>query len=515
MPVSPPSAASDEATLTGTVDPHFSKFWQELLRDPSLPSGTVRFFETNVLAGGKAGRAFFMRPVYEDILSTLSGYFNRFQNARERVDFAMTGTPGIGKTYFATCLLASLVRQFASRTPDENFVVYPNAPAIVYVDDEGHALRLLWTTGTVVRVDYDHLLSLPSSSLVILDGIHPKHGELLNGVREGRVVWIASPRNTATSLTNPFQKFVNSECYIICMPVMSEWEVFQAEAAWRNIAGQDDAAREKRRREVRERFHQCGGVARALFGDPFDVRGNAAFEWFESTLRSEDEDEVRLAVRTVNFANIDLYSKVRHRLVHCVSGRKGDNPFALVNMEFASKYVATTINVKFQLICLERLKNVSPGGLLFEGYVNRLLTAPQPTGPRRLRRLDTGNGMEEEGELPHGLDIVFVHSRNECEPATTSQVVIPLTTSFPSVDAYTSEWMIQDTSAERHPIKWTRELQRICGFFQRPRFLFVVPNEARFRAFTKQNIVESIKSLPVPQGCPFEQWVMLVEAGLQ
>eukprot|EP01104_Vermistella_antarctica_P018790 TRINITY_DN709_c0_g1_i1.p1 TRINITY_DN709_c0_g1~~TRINITY_DN709_c0_g1_i1.p1 ORF type:complete len:480 (+),score=35.78 TRINITY_DN709_c0_g1_i1:254-1693(+) len=329
-------APSDEATLTGTVDPHFSKFWQELLRDPSLPSGTVRFFETNVLAGGKAGRAFFMRPVYEDILSTLSGYFNRFQNARERVDFAMTGTPGIGKTYFATCLLASLVRQFASRTPDENFVVYPNAPAIVYVDDEGHALRLLWTTGTVVRVDYDHLLSLPSSSLVILDGIHPKHGELLNGVREGRVVWIASPRNTATSLTNPFQKFVNSECYIICMPVMSEWEVFQAEAAWRNIAGQDDAAREKRRREVRERFHQCGGVARALFGDPFDVRGNAAFEWFESTLRSEDEDEVRLAVRTVNFANIDLYSKVRHRLVHCVSGRKGDNPFALVNMEFAS-----------------------------------------------------------------------------------------------------------------------------------------------------------------------------------
>ena len=51
--------------------------------------------------------------------------------------------------------------------------------------------------------------------------------------------------------------------------------------------------------------------------------------------------------------------------------------------------------------------------------------------------------MEEEGELPHGLDIVFVHSRNECEPATPRQVVIPLTTLFPSVDAYTSEWMIQ------------------------------------------------------------------------
>ena len=95
MPVSPPSAASDEATLSGKVHLRLSRFWQELLRDPFLPSGAVRFFETNVLAGRKAGRAFFMRPVYDDILATLSGYFNRFQNARERVDFAITGTPGL------------------------------------------------------------------------------------------------------------------------------------------------------------------------------------------------------------------------------------------------------------------------------------------------------------------------------------------------------------------------------------------------------------------------------------
>eukprot|EP01104_Vermistella_antarctica_P012377 TRINITY_DN356_c0_g1_i5.p1 TRINITY_DN356_c0_g1~~TRINITY_DN356_c0_g1_i5.p1 ORF type:complete len:329 (+),score=64.05 TRINITY_DN356_c0_g1_i5:236-1222(+) len=308
-----------------------SAFWRELLANPEFPLG-VRHFETPVLGDLYSGCGFYVRPVYEEILSTLIRYFNVSGGLKH---YAITGTPGIGKSYFAAYLLAAVVRQFTSRPEAGTVLVHDHAPPLVYVDDEGIARRLLWD-GRVARVDDEHIECLSPNAFIIFDGTCDAHGKLVNVTTGKHVLWISSPRHSATSLTNPFQKFVNKECDILCVPVLDEVEVFEAEAAWRGIETQSEAEKEQRRRIVRERFQQCGGVARVLFGNPMSDKGNIAFKMFQAAVRNGKENDVRCALDAVSSADIDLYFEVRRRLVHCVPGLEGTNPFALVNMEFAS-----------------------------------------------------------------------------------------------------------------------------------------------------------------------------------
>lgn len=85
------NAARLEASIDGgTFDIPMSAFWRELLANPEFPLG-VRHFETPVLGDIYSGCGFYVRPVYEEILSTLIRYFNVPGGLKH---YAITGTPG-------------------------------------------------------------------------------------------------------------------------------------------------------------------------------------------------------------------------------------------------------------------------------------------------------------------------------------------------------------------------------------------------------------------------------------
>ncbi|KAG2435155.1 hypothetical protein HXX76_007239 [Chlamydomonas incerta] len=260
--------------------------------------------------------------------------------------YIVTGTPGVGKSWFATYLILRLLK----RSSPPPFIVWE------HFMHRGKAWCYVHETGQVVvgqLSSFEQLLYNPATWYIV-DGAPPRFDIL------ARTVLLTSPKRET------FKELRKQGAALLYMPL---WELDELQACRRLMYSTVDES-------LTTALHQhYGGVARFALGLPWTNPGKGLHKLLE---------ELRAAVDGCNTAQmqssigaISSGPEVSHRLLHIVANKE---TFEMQYLVFASKWVAEEFAkkaVRAELQALVSLLSSTSGalyGMLYEATMHAVLT---------------------------------------------------------------------------------------------------------------------------------------------
>ncbi|KAG2424297.1 hypothetical protein HXX76_014675 [Chlamydomonas incerta] len=390
--------------------------------------------------------------------------------------YIVTGTPGIGKSWFFYYLLARLLKS-AAPPP---FIVWE------HMTKPGKAWCYTHETREVVlgeRTSFDDVLLNPAT-WYITDGVPPQLDCL------ARIVLLTSPKRET------FKEMRKEAAEVLYMPL---WKLDELLACRSLLYGTVDEALAK------DLYWHYGGVARFVLQSPEEKPYKGLDELLE---------ELREAVAGCNTAqmrssigSISTGPEASHRLLHIVA----DETFRLGHLVFASQWVADEFAKKAMsderqgLISLLSSTSGSVRGSLYEAIMHAVL----PKGGSFTVAPIDGETWERQG-----MEEVLVLGRctrteafKDLQTAATEHVYYrPLSPTFETVDAFergekTCDFfqMTVGSSKELDP----RKLDSLLNDVQlpvgvTPRLHFVVPEDSypnfKLKAGGKKNWPPKLQS---------------------
>ncbi|EFJ45432.1 hypothetical protein VOLCADRAFT_94291 [Volvox carteri f. nagariensis] len=272
-----------------------------LLRMPALPGpGELLSLGPNVVFQFQPDfSALYVRECYPRL-------FDALVCDEKPTKYIVTGTPGIGKSWFATYLILRLLK----RSSPPPFILWEH---FMY---PGEAWCYVHETGQVVvgqRSSFRQLLDNPATWYIV-DGAPPLFDIL------ARTVLLTSPKRET------YKELRKHGAALLYMPL---WELDELQACRRLMYSTVDES-------LTTALHQhYGGVARFALGLPWTNPGKGLHKLLE---------ELRTAVDGCNTAQmrssigaISSGPEVSHRLLHIVANKK---TCEMQYLKFASKWVA-------------------------------------------------------------------------------------------------------------------------------------------------------------------------------
>jgi hypothetical protein len=415
----------------------------------------------------------YVRKCYQDVFDLLLEHINRGLKS-----FAISGTPGIGKSLFFIYILYRLMADFRTKTLSlkPNRILYQMGSTYKCFD-----LQQQIVTRTT-QFEAEGLVR-EKDTFYVIDG---KTSEPL--ASSCVVLFISSPRS------DWYKTFVKQkmakEWYF---PV---WTLDELQTCQRHCY--PDLPFEM----LQERYRICGGVARFVFHNDYSIPVPTIME-----IALADVDAVR-GVR--NIGNPTRIFETSHTLLHVVASN--DSQYRFCHVDIASKYVGEQLWIRHSaqmIINLQEMFGGSPNEIsrhLFEIYAHRVFSVGGRT--LKCRCLESGTVTEikldflNSGRNTFGKDTIPTAadlSGKYFEPTDHDN--------FPAIDSLSSQGMFQFTVAAEHPIRGVQILKRLCELYDEPKLYFVVPPH-RFAAFKKQSFKAKTGTDDVTQIPNLKQYVL-------
>jgi len=396
----------------------------------------------------------YVRKCYQDVFNSLLDHVNVGSKL-----FAISGTPGIGKSLFFIYILHHLMNDFGSKTLPlkPNRIVYHRASDYTCFDLEKQ-------TGVELgRKDAKSLVQ-QQDTFYIVDGrtSQPHDSSCV-------VLFISSP------CSKFYKDFVNKktakEWYF---PV---WTLEELEICQRYCY--PDLSIEM----LKERHRIFGGVARFVFYKDNSIRVPTIME---ETLADVD------AVKGVrNIGNPTRIFETSHTLLHIrVSS---DGLYHFTHVDIASEYVGEQLWIRYAAQMITNLQEMfggSPNEIsrhLFEIYGHMVFSAGGRT--LRCKCLESNDDAVTDFTLYtlNSQRITFGKDRIPTAQDLEGKYYEPTDdNNFPAIDSLSTQGMFQFTVGAEHPIRGVQVLRKLCKLYKEPKLYFVVPPH-RFKYFKKQS----------------------------
>ena len=395
----------------------------------------------------------YVRECYQDVFRLLIEHINPYSKS-----YAISGTPGIGKSLFFVYILYRLVKDLTMKNLSfkPNRVVYQMGSTYECVDLQQQVV----TRST--KFDAEGLVR-EQDTFYIIDG---RYSQPL--VSSCVVLFISPPSSRW------FKEFVKQKMAMEWyFPV---WTLAELQNCQRHCYPA------LRIELLQERHRICGGVGRFIFHKNYSI---PVPKKMQSALADVD------AVRGVKYVGdiTDIFPTSHTLLQILVGDDEFRNTYQFTDLDVASEYVGEQLWIRHSAQMITNLQEMfggSPNEIsrhLFEIYGHMVFSV----GGRTLtcRCLDSGTVTEMTLDALHNQRSTFgkdtipsALSGNYYEPSDDD--------TFPAIDSLSPQGMFQFTVAAEHPIRGVQILRKLCELYDEPKLYFVVPPH-RFADFKKQS----------------------------
>jgi hypothetical protein len=388
--------------------------------------------------------------------------------------FAISGTPGIGKSVFFIYILYRLMKDFSKKTLSlkPNRIVYHMGSTFLCF-----GLQQL----IVTRIPPFEALNLVEvqDTLYIIDGLTtPLPSTCIT-------LFISSPRS------EDYKEFVKqTKANKWFFPV---WNLHELQNCRRQCYPDLSIA------ILKEKYRIYGGVARAVFDkDP------------ETNTMEEAIADVN-AVKGVQCIGIPTkIFPTSHTLLHIIVS--SDGRYQFTHVDIASKYAGEQLWMRQYAQMITNLRDMfggSPNEIsrhLFEIYGHVVFSA----GGRTLKC----RCLEDATVTEITLDVLNRHRVTFGKYSIPTAAALPGCyyeptddDNFPAVDSLSSQGLFQFTVAAEHPIRGVTTLEKLSKLYHEPKLYFVVPPH-RFEKFKKQSFKAKRGTIAVGSVGRLKQYVL-------
>jgi hypothetical protein len=415
----------------------------------------------------------YVRKCYRDVFDLL------LKNIKME-SFAISGTPGIGKSLFFVYILYRLMKDFEEKTLSlrPNRIVYQNATEYTCFNLENQT-----------AVELEHLeakaLVRQQDTLYIIDGqTTPMSSSCI-------ALFISSPRS------KQYKEFVKQkmakEWYF---PV---WTLEELQSC--QIQCYPDLSIEI----LTERYRVCGGVARFVFHKDYSI---PVPKKMKSALNDTN------AVRGVKYVGetTDIFPESHSLLQILVGDDEFGNAYQFIGLDVASKYVGEQLWIRHSAQMITNLQEMfggSPNEIsrhLFEIYGHMVFSIGGRT--LKCRCLEDATVTEITLDALNSQRVTFGKDSIPTAAALTGSYYEPTDEdNFPAVDSLSPQGMFQFTVAAEHPIRGVLILGSLSKLYDEPKLYFVVPPH-RFEKFKKQSFKAKQGTIEVGPVAGLKQYVL-------
>jgi hypothetical protein len=415
----------------------------------------------------------YVRKCYEDVFDLLLKNINM-------ESFAISGTPGIGKSLFFVYILYRLMKDFSEKT----LSLKPNR--IVYqMTNSYRCFDLQQQTVAIITKLEAEVLVLNADTFYVIDG------QTTQMSSSCITLFISSPRS------QQYKKFVDQtmakEWYF---PV---WTLAELQTCQRHCY--PDLSIEI----LEERYRVCGGVARFVFHQDYSI---PVPKKMKSALNDAD------AIRGVKYVGetTNIFPESHSLLQILVGDDEFGNAYQFVGLDVASKYVGEQLWIHHSAQMMTNLQDMfggSPNEIsrhLFEIYGHMVFSV----GGRALkcRCLEDATVTEITLDALNSQRITFGKDTIPTAAALTGSYYEPTDDdNFPAIDSLSPQGMFQFTVAAEHPIRGVKTLRSLCKLYDEPKLYFVVPPH-RFEKFKKQSFKAKQGTIEVGPVAGLKQYVL-------
>ncbi|GIL61138.1 hypothetical protein Vafri_15549 [Volvox africanus] len=444
-------------------------FWQALLALPSIIVGSFLTLPSNVYLLGtmSLGSSLLVRHCYRGIFDRMM----QLRSSNRMSRFLITGTPGIGKSFFAVVLMGWLVQEKGVST--------------IILDFDG--LKYLFTTnGTDIKVEMGSEM------------------DFIEEINDPETWWIV---DTGTALQRP------ASTVLLASPDRQRYKQFlklQGMTTLYMPIWTDDEIEECR---IRLYPHLSDATVRDLVWK----WGNIPHYVLEKAMETQAQKSLKEALEQCEWQDVincicvpDTAPHISHKLVHLeVVGDHYDEKV----MKPASPYVMEEMERKAgtdhirQLQSLIHLSMDKPAlaataGLFFERYAHRRLQEGGSFEVRQLGAPKTAHSSEDK-VIPFKLQCAGVHKfykLEEVQQQVNKIYCVPPSHNFPAVDSIMQpEFLFQITTTQKSKVPLDGLLAAAKQLRGMPKLYFVVPS----LIFKEYKFVNGIPE-------DIEQWVLEV-----
>jgi hypothetical protein len=393
----------------------------------------------------------YVRKCYKDVFDLLLEDIGR-----GRKSFAISGTPGIGKSLFFIYILYRLIKDFNLKTLSlkPNRILYQVGSAFECFDLQQQVVNtttMLHAVGLVSEPDTFYIIDGRTSEPLISTCV---------------VLFISSPRS---ELYRDFVKQRRPKQWFFPVWTLGELQNCQS-CCYPDLS----------MLTLTERHRIYGGVARHVF----DKNASTIIPGtIDVALTDANVAEI---VKTIG-ASTKCFSH-SHTLLQVVVS--DDGQYEISHVDIASEYVGQQLWIRHSAQMVTNMKLMfggSPGEIsrhLYEIYGHMFFSVGGQT--LRCKCLEFGTITEMKLDVLNGKRITFGKDSiptaadlkgNYYEPSDDDN--------FPAIDSLSQQGMFQFTVAADHPIRGVNILKNLCKLYDEPKLYFVVPPE-RFEKFKKQ-----------------------------
>lgn len=418
----------------------------------------------------------YVRKCYVDVFHLLLGQIEVGGKS-----FAISGTPGIGKSLFFVYILYRLMDDFRTKT----LSLKPNR--VVYqVGSAYHCFELQQQLVTELSKLEAAVVVREQDTFYVIDG-RPSEPLLSSCV----ALFISSPRSEW------YKEFVKQKmAKDWYFPV---WTLAQLQACQRHCY--PDLSIEM----LQERYRVCGGVARFVFHKDYSIP-------VPKKMRSAFNDVD--AVRGVKYVGetTNIFPESHTLLQILVGDDEFGNSYQFTDLDVASEYVGEQLWIRYSAQMITNLQEMfggSPSEIarhLFEIYGHLVFSVGGRT--LKCRCLESGTVTEITLDALHSQRITFGKDTIPTAAELSGKYYEPTDDdAFPAIDSLSAQGMFQFTVAAEHPIRGIQILRRLCMLFDEPKLYFVVPPH-RFAAFKKQSFKAKTGTDNVTEISQLKQYVL-------
>ncbi|RPB19041.1 hypothetical protein L211DRAFT_668245 [Terfezia boudieri ATCC MYA-4762] len=450
-------------------------------------------FPVDILGSEVFGSTIFVRDAYTHLFNIIAWNDTAISTGTpNKRSYIITGTPGIGKSFFGFYLIYRLAREF----PDHNIEWQDNAVRVILFADgginyqqSGYSIISVNSHGEGAFItNFTHC-----NTFYIADAIEPIAG------RTRRFVLVTSPKR------DRYKELAKApNVYKLGMPI---WDELELERLWKlrfpSITESD----------WRGYFSKWDGVPRSIL-----EKTNSFYqEDLYNNCQAVDIDACMKWIGTNRYNSTSISGTVLHMTV-TPEGKYED-----FRVKFASLYIENIIVsyyernmpkmiTKYILDTEEDSVYASTRGYIFEAIAHWILARG---GKFQVRRL--GDLTEETIALPKLVQQSF-YSVDEIKPGFYSR---PRSRTFETIDSLCiyrvaeHDSLFQITVGRQHSIK-VNGLENLSGkLMGKVRFYFVVPGDVYPRFINPQNYLNSAgqKHQRIPRWITekVEQWVLKLD----
>jgi hypothetical protein len=436
-------AGKNQRPVIGDLTAQLKSFTDVELKDECLQSPNDVFLPYLQ----KKIKKMYVRKCYQDV-------FNLLLENIGKESFAISGTPGIGKSLFFVYILHRLIKDCKEKTLAlrPNLIVYQHANAYTcfYLQEQ---------IVTTLMQNEAAILVREKSTFYVIDG-HvsiPLLGSCVS-------LFISSPRS------DNYKDFVKQK--VAKQWYFPVWTLEELQTCWQYCYS--DLLFEP----LKDRYRIYGGIARWVF----EIAPNT----MEPALA--DVDAVR-GVRSIGIPT-NIFTTT-HTLLHIIVS--SDGCYQFTHVDIASKYVGEQLWQRHSAQMLTNLRDMfggSPSEIsrhLFEIYGHTIFS----TGGQTLKC----KSLEDAGVPVTEITLADLNGHRFTFGKDTIPTAAALTggyyeptddDNFPAVDSLSSQGMFQFTVAAEHPIRGVSILRQLSSLYAEPKLYFVVPRH-RFEKFKKQS----------------------------